>query len=58
MEQYLNRSDSIKVEIETLESLLGPEDFEVHLSNWNWIVLSRGHQLFVSFTATPETHQR
>ena len=31
MEQHPNKSDSIKVEIEELESLLGPEDLEVDL---------------------------
>ena len=31
MEQYLNQSDSMRVEIEELESLLGPEDSEVDL---------------------------
>ena len=31
MEQYLNKSDSMRVEIEELESLLGPEDSEVNL---------------------------
>ena len=32
MEQYLNQSDSMRVEIEELESLLGPEDSEVDFS--------------------------
>ena len=31
MEQYLNKSDSMRVEIYHLESLLGPEDSEVDL---------------------------
>ena len=31
MEQYLNESDNMKVEIEELELLLGPEDSEVDL---------------------------
>ena len=31
MDQYLNKSDSMKVEIEELESLLGTEDLEVNL---------------------------
>ena len=31
MEQYLNESDSMKVEVEELELLLGPEDSEVDL---------------------------
>ena len=31
MEQYLTENDSIKVEIEELELLLGPEDSEVNL---------------------------
>ena len=31
MEQYLNENDNIRVEIEELEFLLGPEDSEVDL---------------------------
>ena len=31
LEQYLNESDCIKLEIEELELLLGPEDSEVNL---------------------------
>ena len=31
MEQYLNKSDSIKVEVEELQFLRGPEDLEVIL---------------------------
>ena len=37
-----------------------PSAMRVHFQifNWNWFVPSRGHQLFVSFTTPPETHQR
>ena len=33
MEQHLDRSENMKVEIEELELLLGPEDSEVDLRN-------------------------
>ena len=31
MEQYLNENDRVKLEIEELELLLGPEDLEANL---------------------------
>ena len=34
MEQYLNASDCVKLEIEELELLLGPEDSEVNLRSF------------------------
>ena len=35
-EQHLNKSESIKVDIEELESLLGPEDLGVNLRQILW----------------------
>ena len=47
MEQCLNESDNMKVEIEELELLLGPEDSEVDLSSILMIV-KRIFQIFIT----------
>ena len=45
MEQYLNENDNMRVEIEELEFLLGPEDSEVDLRHILRCVDLRNFQL-------------
>ena len=51
MEQYLNRSDSMKVEIEELYSLLGPEDWEVNLRQILRNANKKGGRIFDIFSS-------
>ena len=46
MEQYLNKGDSIKVEIEELQSLLGAEDLEVNLKQILRYASRKGGRIF------------
>ena len=52
MEQYLDRSESLKVEVEELELLLGPEDSEVDLM---YILMNarrkKGRRIFEIFSS-------
>ena len=52
MEQYLDRSESMKVEIEELELLLGPEDSEIDL---RYILTNarknKGRRIFAIFSS-------
>ena len=51
MEQYLNDSDCVKLEIEELELLLGPEDSEVDLRHILMIVSRRGGRICEIFSS-------
>ena len=46
MEKYLKESDCLKLEIEELELLLGPEDTEVNLRFFQTHARSRGSRIF------------
>ena len=52
MEQYLNKNDNMKVEIEELEFLLGPEDPEVHLRHiLRYARKKKGGRIFEVFSS-------
>ena len=55
MEQYMNKSDSIKVEIEELESLLGPEDLEVNLRQILRYASRKGGRIFEIFSSKEQS---
>ena len=51
MEQYLNENDNMRVEIEELEFLLGPEDSEVDLRQiLRYARRKKGGQIFEIFS--------
>ena len=49
MENYLNKSDCLKLETEELELLMGPEDSEVNLRYILTSASSRSSRIFASF---------
>ena len=51
MEQYLNEYDNMKVEIEELEFLLGPEDSEVDLKQILWYARRKNVAGCLTFSA-------
>ena len=51
MEQYLNASDSVKLEVEEVELLLGPEDSEVNLRHILRNASRRGGRIFEIFNS-------
>ena len=51
LEKYLNESDCLKLEIEELELLLGPEDSEVHLRHILRNGSRRGGRIFEIFSS-------
>ena len=53
VEQYLDESDSMKVEVEELELLLGPEDSEVNLRHiLMYVRKKKEHNIFEIFCST------
>ena len=55
MEQYLNKSNSIKVEIGELESWLGPEDLEVNLRQILWCASRKSGRVFDIFSSKAQS---